>query len=59
MNKQIISYDDFKDWHTAHGTDQVNNDLMLRAYAIYINLVKDHGKEYADDAICGHEVWKG
>jgi hypothetical protein len=53
----LISYENFTDWHTAHGTEQVNDDLMRRAYAVYADLVKESGKEAADDLICGHEVW--
>jgi hypothetical protein len=53
----LISYEDFTDWHTAQGADLANDDLMRRAYAVYADLVKESGKEAADDLICGHEVW--
>jgi hypothetical protein len=57
-NPDLMSYEDFTEWHTANGADQVNDDLMRRAYAVYADLVKEQGKEAADDLICGHDVWE-
>ena len=52
-----ISYDEFRDWHTAHGNDKVSETLMHRMYRIYLQLIKRHGVEKADELICGHIGW--
>ena len=57
MNEKLIRYDDFVNWHTANGTDSVNDATLKAAYEIYKKLLADGGKEYADDKICGHPVW--
>lgn len=58
MTTTIISYKDFVAWHTAHGTDDIPEEILQRAYKIYCNLAAEHGIETADEKICGHEVWE-
>ena len=53
----MISYEDFKSWHTDKGNDAVEEKTLQEAYTIYTVLYKEGGQEYADDKICGHSVW--
>ena len=53
----MISYNDFKSWHTANGNDVVEEKTLREAYYLYTMLYNAGGKDYADDKICGHSVW--
>lgn len=57
MDEKMIGYDDFANWHTANGTDTVNDATLRAAYEVYKILFAEGGKEFADDKICGHPVW--
>jgi hypothetical protein len=57
MDEKMIGYDDFANWHTANGTDTVNDATLRAAYEVYKILFAEGGKESADDKICGHPVW--
>ena len=62
MNEQkndttIISYEEFREWHTANGADYVPDDTMQRAYVVYGALIETGGISYAVDRICGHPIW--
>ena len=55
--KQEMKYEEFVEWHTAHGNEDVPEKLLKRMWILYTALVEEFGKEYADDKICGHEGW--
>ena len=55
----LISFEDFTDWHTAQGSDYIAPETLRAAYEIYTQLFNQGGKEFADDQICGHKVWQG
>lgn len=54
----MITYEQFKEWHTAGGLDTVSERRLKRAYEIYTNFYDQAGEEVANDLICGHEIWK-
>jgi len=54
---KLISFEDFTDWHTAHGLEYIAPETLRAAYEVYIKLFNQGGKDFADDQICGHEVW--
>jgi len=53
----MITYDEFKNWHTANGLDTVSYPVMLAAWEVYRTMYIMHGADYANEKICGHEVW--
>ena len=53
--EKMIGFEEFADWHSPDG--EVIDSKLAEAYEVYKRLFTEGGKEFADDKICGHEVW--
>ena len=53
----MMTYEEFRDWHTANGLDTVSDTIMRAAYEVYRVMYIMYGTDYANDNICGHDVW--
>jgi hypothetical protein len=54
---KMITFKEFKNWHTANGNDTVSQETLKIAYAVYKEMVENYGEDYADDKICGSGAW--
>jgi len=55
MDEKLINFEEFSEWHNPDG--QVTDSKLSEGYEVYKNLFAENGKDFADETICGHEIW--